>query len=57
MKVCNKEPSVSKCSGFRSQRGENQGERAFSAVASPINFEVRDIDPIVAYSDHSLNSI
>lgn len=57
MRVESKGHNVSKCTRFRTQCGENQGERAFLAVASPINLEVRAIDSTMAYSDHSLNSI
>lgn len=57
MRVDNKEQNVSKYTTFRSQGGENQDEWAFSGQASPINLEARAVDPMVAYSDYSLNSI
>lgn len=39
------------------QGRENQGERAFSGEAPPVYPEVRAMDPTVAYSDPSHDSI
>lgn len=57
VRVDNKAHNVSKCTIFESQHREDHGEKAFSAVASPISLEVRAIDPAVVYVDHILNSI